>query len=158
MKWLKDNQSDPTVAGAIKGIEGLYRSAGPLVEAYILRGMTPQERARVAWSRLREAKVDPLKPLAAWLAIEMIFLADPQRENKQHFKRVQAAKIVHRLASGSHKRWEITGYDGKPRVTELHKYPRSRGRVLVHMGQQLERVAEFTVECYFKAYISFASI
>lgn len=150
MKWLKENQSDPTVARAIRGIEGLYRSAGPLVEAFRLRGMTPQERARVAWARLREARVDPLKPLAAWLAIEMIFLDDPQPELKQHFKRVQAAKLVHRLASGSHKRWESTGYDGKPRVTELHKYPRSRGRVLVHMGQKIERVADLIVNHYFE--------
>ena len=140
MRWLKENQDDPHVARAIKGIERLYRSSGSLVEAFRLRGLTPQERAKVAWARLREAKVDPMKPLAAWMAVEMIFLDDPQPELKQHFKWVQAAKIVHRLASGSHKRWEQEGYDGKVKVVELHKYPRSRGRVLLHMGKQLSAV------------------
>jgi len=38
------------------------------------------------------------------LAIELIVLDDPQAERKQHFNLVQAAKLIHRVASGSHKR------------------------------------------------------
>ena len=37
-------------------MEGLYGRAGPFVEVFRLRGLTPQERARAAWARLREAK------------------------------------------------------------------------------------------------------
>ena len=58
---------------------------------------------------------------------------------------MQAAKIIHRMASGSHKRWEQLGTDGKLKITELHKYPRSRGRVLVHIGKKLGRVSELLV-------------
>lgn len=146
--WLKANTDDITVKLAIKGVEALYRNAGVRIEAFRLRGLSPQERARVAWARLREAKVDPIAPLAVMLAVELVILSDPQPERKQHFKWVQAAKLIHRMASGSHKRWERIGYDGKVKVEELHKYPRSRGRVLVHIGQQLEKVAELAVASY----------
>ena len=113
-----------------------------------MNGLSPEERAKAAWARLRVAKIDPLAPLAAMLAVELIFIDDPQAERKQHFKWVQAAKLVHRMASGSHKRWERETYDGKVHVEELHIYPRSRGRVLIHIGQQLEKIAELATDTY----------
>ncbi|MDP1573266.1 hypothetical protein [Hydrogenophaga sp.] len=146
--WLKANTDNITVKLAIKGVEALYRNAGIRIEAFRLRGLSPQERAKVAWARLREAKVDPIAPLAVMLAVELVTLDDPQPERKQHFKWVQAAKLIHRMSSGSHKRWERVGYDGKVKVEELHKYPRSRGRVLVHIGQQLDKVAELAVASF----------
>lgn len=75
---------------------------------------------------------------------------DKQSELKKNFKLVQAAKLVHRMASGSHKRWERESKDGKIHVEVLHKYPRSRGRVLIHLGQQLENVSELAIESYIK--------
>jgi nicotinamidase-related amidase len=76
------------------------------------------------------------------LAVELIVQADSQAERKIEFKRVQAAKLVHRMASGSHKRWERQRPGGHTVVEELHKYPHSWGKVLCHIGQQLERAAE----------------
>ena len=146
--WLKANKDDITVKLAIKGIERLYRNAGAHIEAFRLRGLSPKERAKAAWARLREAKVDPISPLAAMLAVELVILNDPQPERKQHFKLVQGAKLVHRMASGSHKRWERETNNGKVEVTEMHKYPRSRGRVLIHMGLQLEKVSELLIGNY----------
>ena len=146
--WLKANTDNITVKLAIKGVEALYGSAGAHVEAFRLNGLSPEERAKAAWARLRVAKIDPFAPLAAFLAVELIIINDPQAERNLHFKWVQAAKLVHRMASGSHKRWEREGNDGKIHVEELHKYPCSRGRVLVHIGQQLERVAELALANY----------
>lgn len=146
--WLKANSDDITVKLAIKGVEALYGGAGAHVEAFRLNGLSPEERAKAAWARLREAKVDTQAPLAAMLAIELVVLDDPLAERKQHFKWVQAAKLVHKMASGSHKRWERESNDGSIHIEELHKYPRSRGRVLVHIGQQLEKVAELVVASY----------
>lgn len=146
--WLKANSDNITVELATKGVEALYSSAGAHIEAFRLNGLSPEERARAAWARLRVAKIDPLAPLAAMLAIELIIIDDPQAERKQHFKWVQAAKLVHKMASGSHKRWVSENYDGKVHVEELHKYPRSRGRVLIHIGQQLVQVAELVVASY----------
>jgi len=89
--------------------------------------------------------VDPKRPLAAWLAVELILQADPQGERKVEFKRVQAAKLVHRMASGSHRRWERQRPDGRVVIQELHAYPHSRGQVLRHLGKEVERTAELLV-------------
>ena len=143
--WLRAHRNDLEVQLAIRAVEGLYRRAGPFVEAFRLAGLSPQDRARAAWARLREAEVDPRRPLEAWLAIELIIEADPQAERKVEFKRVQAAKLIHRMASGSHRKWERQRPDGRVVVQELHKYPHSRGHVLRHLGTQVEGAAALLV-------------
>ncbi|MER8745544.1 hypothetical protein NKH54_21025 [Mesorhizobium sp. M1004] len=85
--------------------------------------------------------MDPRRVVAAWLAIEMIIRDDPQAERKAEFKQVQAAKLIHKMASGTHKRWG-EGANAK----ELHVYPRSRGRVLRHVGEALGQACELLVE------------
>ncbi|MER9233970.1 hypothetical protein NKI56_18020 [Mesorhizobium sp. M0622] len=139
--WLDANANDTWVRNAIDRVETLYRSAGQHVEAFRLRGLSPQERARAAWARLRKVKVDPRRVVVAWLTIELAIRADPQPETKVEFKRVQAAKLVHRMASGTHKRWG-EGVGAK----ELHVYPRPRGRVLRHLGADIEGAVELLVD------------
>jgi len=138
-KWLKTNEAEPDVQRALLRVRGLYQQAGPHVEAFRLRGLTPRERAWAAWARLRKASVDPLRVLEVWLAVDGVIAADPQPDNDPEFRRVQLAKLVHRLASGTHKVWPSPG--GK--VEEMHFYPRSRGRVLRHLGQDLEDALSF---------------
>lgn len=141
LAWLEEHRDDERVQNAIGRVRTLYDMAGPHVEAFRLRGLSPEARAKAAWARLRKAKVEPSRVVAAWLAVEMILRDDPQAEQKVEFKRVQAAKLVHRMASGTHKRWtEGAG------VTELHVYPRSRGRVLRHIGEDLERASELVFQ------------
>jgi hypothetical protein len=142
VEWLAAHEGDRLVANAIQRVRGLYDRAGPHVEAFRLRGLSPRERANAAWARLRKHGVDPRLVVAAWLAIEMKSKDDPQAETKPEFRRVQAAKVVHRLASGTHKRW--TPESGK--ATELHAYPASRGNVLRHIGEDLERAIELLAE------------
>lgn len=152
LEWLKDHEEDLWVRNAVEGVNGLYHRAGPVVEAFRLRGLSPRERAWAAWARLRRAEIDPRRPVAAWLAIEMAIADDRQAVQTNEFKRVQAAKLVHRMASGTHKRWEqltfssANGGRPKTRVVELHVYPRSRGRVLHHVGKDLEDAVELLVE------------
>lgn len=141
MAWLEAHGDDTYVRNAVGRVATLLQASGPHVEAFRLRGLSPQDRAKAAWARLRKAGVDPRRVVAAWLAIEMIIRDDPQADRKAEFKRVQAAKLVHRMASGTHKRWgEGAG------ATELHVYPRSRGRVLRHIGEALEETCELLVE------------
>lgn len=142
LEWLRAHERDLDVRHARDAVVALYRSAGPHREAFRLAGLSPEDRARAAWARLREAKVDPLEPIAAWLAIGLAILADPQPERKIEFRRVQAAKLVHRMASGTHKRWEQDRPGGRKVVVQMHRYPASRGRILRHLGEQLERAAE----------------
>lgn len=136
--WLKDREGDLWVKNAILRVETLYNTAGPHVEAFRLRGLSPEERAKAAWARLRKAKVDPRKVIEAWLAIEMIVSDDIQPDGKPEFKRVQIAKVVHKMASGTHKSWS-TAPGGK---ADMHLYPRSRGRVLRHIGADIEGATE----------------
>ncbi|MER9976243.1 hypothetical protein [Mesorhizobium sp. M0085] len=141
MSWLEANRSDTYVANAVDRVATLLRASGTHVEAFRLRGLSPQDRAKAAWARLRKAAVDPRRVVAAWLTIEMVIRDDPQADLKAEFKRVQAAKLVHRMASGTHKKWG----EGAS-ATELHVYPRSRGRVLRHIGDALEEAVELLVE------------
>jgi len=107
------------------------------VEAFRLRGLSPEARAKAAWARLRKASVDPMEVIAAWMTIELALRADLQPEMKTEFRHVQMAKLVHRMASGTHKRW------GEGRgAKELHVYPRSRGRVLRHIGEDIAEACE----------------
>ena len=78
--------------------------------------------------------MDPLRVLEAWLSVVAAIAADPQPDNDPEFRRVQVAKLVHRLASGTHKSWP----QPNGRVDVLHAYPRSRGRVLRHLGEGIE--------------------
>lgn len=141
LAWLEAHKDDTYVRNAVDRVATLLQTSGPLVEAFRLRGLSPQERAKAAWARLRKAVVEPRRVVAAWLAIEMITRDDPQAERKAEFKRVQAAKLIHKMASGTHKRWG-EGLN----VKELHVYPRSRGRVLRHIGEALEQACELLVE------------
>lgn len=152
LAWLLEHEEDFWAADCIKRVKGLYSGSGQHVEAFRLRGLPPKERARKALSRLRVAKVDPRLVIAAWMAVEMALKDDLQPELKPEYKRVQAAKIIHRMASGSHRRWEQTidnhtqPWKSMTKVTEMHVYPRSRGRVLRHLGEMLERAMELLVD------------
>lgn len=153
IEWLMENPNDPWALSAVKAVRGLYGRAGPHVEAFRLRGLTPEQRAKAAWARLRKDEVDPRLPVAAWMAVEMAIRADLQPDLKPEFKRVQAAKLVHRMASGSHRRWG-TGQvvlgakdKGTLRVSnELHVFPKSRGRVLRWIGADLEKAVELLID------------
>jgi hypothetical protein len=139
-KWLSANADDPVVREAIEAVNTRYWLAGHATEAFRLAGLSPHERSKYAWSRLRDRKVDPKDVIAAWLAIELITRDDPQSDWRREFRRVQAAKLIHRMAGGSHKRWHHES-NGQSSTTELHKHPVSRGLVLRHIGEQLEKAA-----------------
>jgi hypothetical protein len=104
--WLQTNQQNFWVSNAVERTKTLYRLAGEHEESFRLRGKTPVDRAKIHWARLRKAEIDPFLVIAAWLAVEMVLEDDPQPVSTSEFKRVQAAKIVHRMASGTHRRWE----------------------------------------------------
>ena len=139
--WLIANPNDRWATNAVQRVETLYANAGPFIEAFRLRGQPPRVRATNMWARLRRHEVDPRIIVAAWLAVEMVIADDRRAVSTTEFKRVQAAKVAHRLASGTHKQWQQrTG------VVELHKYPASRGNVLRHIGADLEEVVGLLVE------------
>jgi|TARA_R100000501_G_C2631314_1_gene127324 hypothetical protein len=157
--------NDRWVANAVDRVNGLYAQAGPFEEAFRLAGLPPKERARKAWARFRDAGVAPERVVESWLVIELAVRLDPQPDGDREFKRVQGAKLIHRLASGSHKRWERepmlnSGHKQagpKTIVTELHKYPHSRGKVLRYIGADMEGACSLVVSSHLPELLSAAN-
>lgn len=154
LAWLKLHDQLPEVREAVGRVREQYWRGGRPEEAFRLAGKLPEERARVIWARLRVSEVNPLQPLAAWVAVLLCHASDPQPERKMEYRWVQGGKLLHRLSGGTHKRWERQVPGGRVEVTELHKYPASRGRVLRHVGEQLAEVGR-PVEMHLDAIGSF---
>lgn len=142
LRWLQANAALPEVREAAERVRTLYMRGGRPEEAFRLAGRSPEVRARNTWAWLRARQVDPLVPLAAWLAVSLRHREDPQPERKVEYRWVQAGKLLHRMAGGAHKRWTREGPGGTVQETVLHKYPASRGRVLRHLGEALATAAK----------------
>lgn len=137
LAWLQVHQDEPDVLRATQCVRRLYRTSGAPIEAFRLAGKKPSERARAVWAQLRTRNTDPRELLAAWLAVDMRLKDDPQPDRHKEYRHVQVAKLVHRMAGGTHKRWEREHADGRIVVTQLHKHPVSRGQVLRIIGREL---------------------
>lgn len=142
MATLQALRQTSEVRSAAAEVERLYRASGASVEAFRLRGMLPAERAKAVWAQLRKREVDPLEVVAVWLAVDMRLRDDLQPDRHDEYRQVQAAKLLHRMAGGTHKRWERERANGSTEATELHKHPVSRGRVLRVLGRQVAKVGE----------------
>lgn len=140
--WLTANEASPDVKRFLSAILRVYQSAGRATPTFRLAGQSPSVRARAVWARLREAGVDPRLPAAAWLGVASVTRADPMPERSVEYRGVQVAKIIHRMASGSHRRWVSQQPSGAIQVTEMHKYSASRGEILRRIGAEIERCAE----------------
>lgn len=137
LHWLDANRAGPDVRSAHAAVDRLYRSAGAPVEAFRLAGKTPAQRANAVWARLRTNGSSTMQVVASWLAVDLCIREDAQPDRHEEYRHVQAGKLLHRLAGGSHRRWEYKRQDGSIEVTELHKHPVSRGRILRLLGAQL---------------------
>lgn len=111
LMWLEAHQNSPGVRAAIEGVRRLYNSAGRPVEAFRLAGRGSAERAKATWAQLRIKKVDPQKVLAAWIAVDQRLKDDPQPDRHREYRLVQVAKLIHRMAGGTHKEWLREGAD-----------------------------------------------
>jgi len=137
LAWLQAHSESQSVQLAVAGVRSIYAAAGVALEAFRLSGRSPTDRARAIWALLRKRDVDPLDVLSLWIAIDQRLRHDPQPDRHEEYRHVQVAKLVHRMAGGTHKRWERERADGSMTTTELHRYPVSRGRVLRVVGRQL---------------------
>lgn len=142
--WLRLNDRDQDARLAIEDVAVLMASYMH-EEAFRLRGLKPRERAGIAWARLRREGVPPVLPVAAWIGVEIAMQEDPApilTPDFREYRRVQAAKVVHRLASGTHKEWgDPSLFPGSPeaRTRRLDVFPRSSGLVLRYIGSDLEK-------------------
>ena len=140
---------DPYVRAALAGLSELMASAGQATIATRLKGLTPDQRARVALARLREKGTKPARLIAIVLAVHALIDEAPATVHRtREFRIVAIAKAAHRLASGTHRRWR----DDQGKVlTEMHSYPRSAGRVLRSLGAMLEQACELVIDHHLAA-------
>ncbi|TIR19441.1 MAG: hypothetical protein E5X33_20145 [Mesorhizobium sp.] len=140
--WLAECPQQGAVGAAVGELAHILAGAGRVDPAMNLRGQPASYRARVAFARLREAGVEPRRLLVIYLGVSALIEDDLGSHRTQEFKIVQAAKAVHRLASGTHRSWEMFNPLGPDIHTELHAYPRSSGLVLRKIGEKLEMAGE----------------
>jgi hypothetical protein len=130
-------------------------SAGPVEIATRLRGLPPEQRAKIALARLRDASIKPERLLAIVLAVHALIEDAPEKCHRiSDWEVVAVAKAAHRLASGTHKVWPVPEPDGRVKHIEMHVYPRSSGRVLRHLGEMIEKECELVIAHHLAAVIA----
>ena len=156
LSYVRSHRTDPFIAAALHGLESLLENAGPVEAATRLRGLSPAVRAKVALARLREASIKPERLLAIVLAVSALMGADPSSVHvTREWRLVATAKATHRLASGTHRRWEAKDHNGKTiKLATLHAYPRSSGQVLRHLGEHLAKECELVLDHHLAAVVA----
>jgi hypothetical protein len=137
-KWVNANSSHGEVVIARLWLRGLLEGAGRVELAHRIKGQSATRRAKFAFARLREAGIEPDRILSIYLAVCALIEDDRGSHRVEEFRVVQVAKAVHRLASGSHQRWDFPLANGTTAPLAMHTYPKSSGIVLRIIGRQIE--------------------
>lgn len=138
--FIADHRQDPFIIAALNGLDHEMAFAGEAELVSRLRGKSPPDRAKQALARMRDRGVRPERLLAIHFAMSALIEDDPGSHRVREFRPVQTAKAAHRLASGTHKVWEVRDDAGKlVQRTELHGYSRSSGRMLRYLGEMIDQ-------------------
>ncbi len=138
-KWGDANLRDRHYSVAWRQIDHVLAGAGLVDPAMNLRGQSADYKAKVAFARLREAGVLHRRIVHIYLGVAALIEDDFGSHRTQEFRIVQAAKAIHRLASGTHRKWDVWNpRTGGTFPYELHAYPSSSGHVLRKIGRVLE--------------------
>lgn len=145
-RWVEANRNHADVVMAVLWLKGLLESAGRVEPAHRVKGHPAARRAKFAFARLREAGIKPDRILGIYLAVCALIEDDRGSHNVEEFRNVQVAKAVHRLASGSHNRWEVSLTNGSTAPLAMHTYPKSSGIVLRVIGRQIEECCRLVAD------------
>jgi hypothetical protein len=151
--WIRAYRTNTFVTGALNSLDTLLQSAGSVIPANSLRGLPPERRANIALARLRDEGVKPDRILATYLGVVALIEDDPGSHRVREFRIVQVAKALHRLAAGTHRRWEIPNRDGSTTVMQIDAYARSSGHVLRYLGASIESACELVAETHLQEII-----
>lgn len=135
-RWVIVNATRTEVALALGWLEGLLASAGRVEPPQNLKRQPADYRGKVAFARLRERGVTAERILSIYLGMCALIEDDRGSHRTHEFKLVQVAKALHRLASGTHRRWEFDTGQGLATI-RMDVYPRSSGLVLREMGAKV---------------------
>ncbi|RWN48977.1 MAG: hypothetical protein EOS03_00500 [Mesorhizobium sp.] len=137
-RWLTARGDATTVAE----MDYLLATAGRTEPAMNLRGLDASTRARIAFARLGDAEIPAKRLVTIYLAVAALIEDDFGSHRTREFQVVQAAKAIHRLASGTHRRWMMWNPMGEDIPIETHAYPRSSGFVLRKIGEAMAKVVD----------------
>jgi hypothetical protein len=128
---------------ALASLAHLLVHAGPVERVSDTFLMRPAQKARSVLARMRRQEVPPERLLAIHLAVSAITAEDPIGPGGAagEFRLVQIAKAALRQASGYHSHYG-------PGVPSYHRYPRSSGLLLRHLGQALDECCTLAAERY----------
>jgi hypothetical protein len=139
-RWISEQRDAIAVAYPLIGLQGLMDGAGKAERAQDIKRLPAARRARIAFARLREAGIKPERLLAIHMAVAALIEDDRDSHRVPEYRTVQTAKAVHRLASGTHSRWDFPLANGSTAPLIIHNYPRSSGRVLRVIGHELDEI------------------
>jgi hypothetical protein len=145
-EWIEAHRGENAVDYALKGVRGLLDGAGWAEPAQDIKWRPPAFKARMAFARLREAGIKPERLLTIHMAVAALIEDDRGSHRVTEFRLVQTAKAAHRLASGTHKKWEWPTPDGGTRAILFHAYPRSSGITLRIIGKAIDEVCSAVTE------------
>lgn len=123
----------------------------PAPSALDIKESSAEEKAGAAWARLREVGITAERIMSAHIGVTAYLADDAWAPRSEEYRLVQSAKAIHRLASGTHRRYEVPvarkavgpngavlEYDGSTTAVQLHVYPRSQGQVLRVIGKAID--------------------
>jgi len=145
-QWIKEHRSDTFITHALIALQGLLDTAGRAENAQDIKWRSASSRARIAFARLRDANVKPERLLAIHMAVSALIEDDAGSHRVTEYRIVQVAKAAHRLASGTHRHWDLPMDDGSTAPIEFHAYPKSSGRVLRAIGKAIEEICSMVTE------------
>lgn len=135
--WVSSHDGLPAVKMALHWLGALLAEAGRVERAGDIKRKPASERATIAFARLREAGIEPARMLATHMAVSALIEDDRGSIRTEEFRNVQVAKALHRLASGTHRRWEWLHADGRTSLIREDTYPKSSGMVLRVIGERV---------------------
>ena len=151
-RWIEAKRERREVWLALSRLSGLLANAGKVEPAQNLKRAPTAARAKVAFARLREAGIKPERMLAIHLGMAALIKDDRGSHGTEEFLLVQIAKALHRLASGTHKRWQIdTGRGVFP--ARFDAFPKSSGLVLRAIGAAMDECCREVVKVALEATI-----
>lgn len=146
--YLHRHREDDHIRQALRSLDFLLVGAGPNHRVVDTLTMKPREKARAALARMRKHEVPSSRLLEIIFAVSAAVAEDPIRPGGEphEFRRVQIAKACMRQASGQHSHYGLT--------LSYHRYPRSGGLLLRHLGAALDGAADWALHHHLRGAIT----
>jgi hypothetical protein len=145
-RWIKAEAAlgNVRVKSALFALWSLMETAGRAPPAMDIAHWSPEQKAKACFARLREASITSERIMSSHMGIVAYLSDDTWAPQSRDYAHTQTANAIWRLASGTHREFEIAlpvpaaalgeGEDAPTATASLHVYPRPRGQALRIIG------------------------